>query len=481
LINAAFICGLTGWVVAIFSGAFVVPLIVSLVMGDGATRPFVASLLITLSLGALLIFLGGQEARQEPRYREGLAVVGLSWLSINLLGALPYWLSGQLGFWDGLFESFAGLSSTGGSVIKDLTVVPQGILFWRSLSQWLGGMGIIVLMVAILPFLGVGGQIMLKSESSGAAMEKFRPRVAQTAKCLWLVYLGLTILLFALLVLGGLKPFDALCQGLSVISTGGFSNYNESAAHHQSVYIHWVLIIFMLLGSLSFAMIYQVFRGQWRALYNPEAIFFLLIILGFTTLVAVPLIYGGYYSPARSFFHAVFQVVSVISTTGLSTADWGAWPEISKAGLLALFFVGGCSGSTSGGLKCVRWLILFKSLHRVFRQYIHPRGVFPVRLGGKPLSDQVLEKVWLYFLLYMISVIIGSLLLLLMGLDLGTSLTAVASCLGNVGPVLGQLGPTSDLSLLPGPAKGVLSLCMLLGRLEFYSVLILIFPEFWSR
>jgi trk system potassium uptake protein TrkH len=336
-------------------------------------------------------------------------------------------------------------------------------------------------MVAILPCLGVGGQMMLKGESSGPSSEKLRPRVAQTAKYLWLIYVGLTVLLFSLLLAGGEDVFQAVCQSLTTISTGGFSNYNESAAFHTSYYIKWVLIVFMFVGSISFALIFQVLRGQWKALLNPEVIFFVFIILAATVMVAVPLMAHDYYSPGQSFFQAVFQVVSLISTTGLSTANWGTWPELSQAVLFALFFVGGCSGSTSGGVKVVRWLILFKSLHRAFRRNIHPRGVFPVRLGGKPVSDAVLEKVWLFFLLYLVILGVGTLLLLIMGLDLSTAFSAVASSLGNAGPVLGQLGPTETLTSLPGPAKGLLSICMLLGRLEFYSFLVLLFPEFWSR
>jgi trk system potassium uptake protein TrkH len=480
MINIPIICGLTGWIVTIFSGAFLAPIVMSLTLNE-SVRPFVVSFIVCLFLGLLLVFLGGRESQQEPRYRDGLAVVGVAWLALNALGAIPYWLEGHLGFWDGLFESFSGLSSSGATVIADLSALPQGLLFWRSLSQWLGGMGIIVLMVAILPFLGVGGQMMLKSESSNLTSEKLRPRVAQTAKYLWLVYLGLTVLLFVLLLLGDLSPFEALCHSLTTISTGGFSNHNESAAIHDSYYVKWVLIVFMFVGSLSFALIFQFVRGQWRALLNPETLFFLLIIAIASILVAGPLMANHFYAPGEAFFQAIFQVVSIISTTGLSTTDWGAWPELSQAVLLALFFVGGCSGSTSGGIKCVRWLIVLKSLHRAFRRDIHPRGVFPVRLASKAVPDTVLEKVWLFFLLYLTVEALGAFLLLLMGLDLGTSLTAVASALGNVGPVLGNIGPTSDLSSLPGPAKGVLSFCMLLGRLEFYSFLVLFFPEFWSR
>jgi trk system potassium uptake protein TrkH len=323
--------------------------------------------------------------------------------------------------------------------------------------------------------------MMLKNESSAPSSEKLRPRVAQTAKYLWLIYLGLTILLFALLSAGGESPFQALCQSLTTISTGGFSNYNESAAYHESWYIRGVLTVFMFIGSLSFAIIFQVLKGQLRAVLNPEVIFFVLIILAAVFLTAIPLMAESYYPPGEALFQSVFQVVSIISTTGLTSANWGRWPELSQAVLFGLFFFGGCSGSTAGGIKAVRWLILFKSLHRAFRRSIHPKGVFPIRLAGKPVSDAVLEKIWLFFLLYLVIAGSATLLLLIMGLDLSTAFSAAASCLGNVGPVLGSLGPTETLASLPGPAKGLLSLCMLLGRLEFYSFLVLLYPEFWSR
>ncbi|MDR1609017.1 MAG: TrkH family potassium uptake protein [Deltaproteobacteria bacterium] len=480
MINIPLICGLTGWIVTVFSGAFGLPALMSLALNE-PLKPFLTSLIISLLIGLLLIFLGGPEAKKEPRYRDGLAVVGISWLALNVLGALPYWLSSSLGFWDGIFESFSGLSSSGATVIADLSSLPKGLLFWRSLTQWLGGMGVIVLMVAVLPFLGVGGQMMLKSESSALSGEKLRPRVAQTAKYLWLVYLGLTLLLFGLLIAGDLAPFEALCQTLSTISTGGFANHNASAAIHESYYIKWVLIVFMFIGSLSFALIFQLIRGQWRAFLSPEPLFFVLIIAVASVLVAGSLMAHDVYAPGEAFFQSIFQVVSIISTTGLTTADWGVWPDLSQAVLLGLFFVGGCSGSTSGGIKCVRWLIILTSLKRAIRQHIHPRGVFPARLGGKPISDAVLEKVWVFILLYIVILVLGALTLLLMGLDLSTSFSAMASSLGNVGPVLGQIGPTETLTSLPGAAKGVLSFAMLLGRLEFYSFLVLFFPEFWSR
>jgi trk system potassium uptake protein TrkH len=427
--------------------------------------------------------LGSGTASQEPRYRDGLAVVGLSWTLISLTGAIPFYFSGHLDVWGSIFESFSGFSSTGATAIADLTLYPPGLLFWRSFIQWLGGMGIIVLMVAVLPFLGVGGQFMLKSEVSGPSSDKLRPRVAQTAKILWGLYSSLTALLFILLLAGGLGPFEALCQTLTTISTGGFSNFNQSAAFTESRYIQWVIVVFMFLGSLSIALYWQAICGNWRALvFNREVMFLtflILIVAGFST--AALMVDKVYASPVEAFFHSIFQTVSIVSTSGLTTTDWSKWPHLCQALLFFLFFVGGCTGSTSGGVKCIRWLLLFKSIHRACRRLIHPRGVFPVRLHGKTMSEQVLENVWLFFLIYFLIMAVATLSIAALGLDLTTALTASASALANVGPALGEIGPTGSYAAIPGPAKAILSLCMLLGRLEFYSFVVLFFPEFWRR
>ncbi|MDR1109186.1 MAG: TrkH family potassium uptake protein [Deltaproteobacteria bacterium] len=483
MINPRLIAHLSGWILLFTGLGFLLPLVPAYLYDDGSAIWFWESLAISTFAAGLLLAVGGLTSAHEPRYRDSLAVVGLSWFLISLAGSLPFVLSGLLDPWSAIFESFSGFSSTGATAIADLRPIPRALLFWRSFIQWLGGMGIIVLMVAVLPFLGVGGQIMLKSELSGPASDKLRPRVAQTAKILWGLYLSMTALILVLLLLGGLGPFEAVCQSLSTISTGGFSNFNESAAYHDSRYVQWVILVFMFLGSISFALYWQLLAGNWRALLlNGEVLFLCGLLLAVSVISAATLVWSGRIaSPPEALFQALFQAVSVASTSGQFTADWTGWPHLAQALIFFLFFVGGCSGSTSGGVKCIRWLLLLKSVYRACRRLIHPRGVFPVRLQGKNMSEQVLEGVWLFFLVYFLTMAVSTLAIAAVGIDILSAFSASASALGNVGPSLGLVGATGTYAAFPPAAKAILSLCMLLGRLEFYSFIVLFFPEFWRR
>jgi trk system potassium uptake protein TrkH len=483
MINPRLIAYLTGWIVLFTGLGFLLPLIPAYIYDDGSAGWFWQSLAVSIFLGLILLAIGGRESDREARYRDSLAIVGLTWFLVSLLGSLPYIFSGHLDVFGAIFESFSGFSSTGATVIVDLNTIPRGLLFWRSFSQWLGGMGIIVLMVAVLPFLGVGGQMMLKSETSGPSSDKLRPRVTQTAKILWGLYLSLTVLILLLLLVGGVGFFDALCQALGTISTGGFSNHNESVAFFHSRYVQWVIVIFMFIGSISFSLYWQALKGQWRNLvFNREVMFLFFLVLAVTLISSVALVAeGSMESLGEAFFRSLFQTVSVVSTSGLSTDEWTGWPHLSQAVLFFLFFVGGCSGSTSGGVKCIRWIILVKSINRACRRLIHPRGVFPVRLHDRTLNESVLEGVWQFFLIYFLTMAIVTLTVTALGLDLMTAFTAAVSTLGNIGPALGQVGATGSYADFPSSAKVVLSLCMLLGRLEFYSFVVLFFPEFWRK
>ncbi|MDR1677350.1 MAG: TrkH family potassium uptake protein [Deltaproteobacteria bacterium] len=483
MINPRLIAHLTGWIVLFTGLGFLLPLIPAYIYEDGSAVWFWQSLVISTFAAGLLLAVGGLTSAHEPRYRDSLAVVGLSWFLISLMGSLPFIFSGHLDPWSAIFESFSGFSSTGATAIADLRPIPKGLLFWRAIIQWLGGMGIIVLMVAVLPFLGVGGQIMLKSELSGQTSDKLRPRVAQIAKILWGLYLSLTFLLIILLYIGGLDLFESVCQSLVTISTGGFSNYNESAAYHESRYIQSVILIFMFLGSISFALYWQVLTGHWRALIlNSEVLFLCGILLVCSVIAATSLVVSGHISnPGEALFQSFFQATAVASTTGQFSADWTSWPYLAQVMIFFLFFVGGCSGSTSGGVKCIRWLLLLKTIHRACRRLIHPRGVFPIRLQGKNMTEQSLESVWLFFLIYFLTMAISTMAITAVGLDIMTAFSASASALANVGPSLGLVGATGTYAAFPAAAKVILSLCMLLGRLEFYSFIVLFFPEFWKR
>ncbi|MDR3152734.1 MAG: TrkH family potassium uptake protein [Deltaproteobacteria bacterium] len=483
MVQPRLICWIAGLIVLVTGAMLLLPVICSVALGDGAEAAFLMSAAAVLACGFALAAVGFPARRQEPRYRESLAVVGVSWFLVSLSGSLPYFFSGTLDAWGSVFESFAGFSSTGATNIPDLSKVAPSLLFWRVFTQYLGGMGIIVLMVAVLPFLGVGGQIMMKNEFSGVSGDKLKPRIAQTAKILWLVYLSFTVLLFCLYLAGGGGFFDSLCLTFSTMSTGGFANWNDSIAHYQGWYVPSVTLVFMFMGSVSFALHYQLFTGRFRAFFlNPEVLFFSSAVLLASVIAACSLFASGYYrSPGEAFFQALFHSVSVASTTGHSIRNWGDWPALAQGAVFGLVLMGGCTGSTSGGLKCVRWIILFKTIHRVLRRYIHPRSVITVRLAGKPVAEEALEAVWMFFLLYFLAGAASTLVLTGLGLDLLTAASAAASSLGNVGPALGQLGPDTTYAWIPGPAKGLMSLLMLLGRLELYSILVLFIPEFWSR
>jgi trk system potassium uptake protein TrkH len=482
--NLLLISYVSGCVVFVTGLTLFLPIIPAAVFEEGHVNWYVKSGCIALGIGALLIALGFRERRDDMRSRDGLAVVAISWFLLSMVGALPYWFSGGLDIWGSVFESFSGFSSTGATNISVtyLPVYPKSILFWRSFTQYVGGMGIIVLMVAVLPFLGVGGQLLMKSElSGGVSNEKLKPRVAQIAKILWMVYLGFTCAVFLLYWLGGDGVFDSVCLTFTTLSTGGFSNWSNSVGHYKGYWIPAVTIACMFLGSISFSLHYQAFTGNFRSLLaHPEVQFFAGVIFASTLIIGATLFVTKTYDSAfRCAYLALFHALSIVSTTGHSLTDWSKWPDLATGVLFFLFFVGGCSGSTSGGLKCMRWIILLKSIHRAFRRHIHPRGVFPVRLRGKPVPESVLEGVWTFFLLYFVVLAGAALLLTGMGLDVFDAFAASASAIGNVGPGLGNL--TESYWVVPGPAKGVLSMLMLLGRLEIYSVLIIFVPEFWRK
>ena len=431
--------------------------------------------------GLLLAFGRRQKAAfQEIRGRDGLAAVGLAWPLISLAGALPYWFSGlSPGFVDALFESVSGFSTTGATLLTGLDQTAPVFLLWRSLSHWLGGMGVIVLMLAVLPFFGLGGLHLFKNDSPLGEV-RLKPRISQTAMALWLIYLTLTLSLLLMVRAGGLSWFDSLCHAFSAIATGGFSNYDLSIGHYQHPYLDVAFTLFMFLSSLNFALYYRLVRGDWRSLVqDPETRFFTLIIVVFSLFIAAILIFSAHYpAPLTALRHAAFQVVSVTSTAGLSSSDTAQWPRLAQGLLLALFLLGGCSGSTSGGVKCVRWILIFKGIHQALRQHIHPRAVFSLRLGNRPVPEQLMYAVWSFTALYLVVLAAAAMALAALGLDLATSFFASAAALGNVG--LG-LGLTDGLTAFPAAAKAILILEMMLGRLEFFTILILFLPEFWER
>jgi trk system potassium uptake protein TrkH len=456
----------------------------ALFLADGTFPAFCVSAASAAAAAGCLIRLGRRQRAlvSEIRGRDGLAVVGLAWPLIVLAGALPYIICGLIsglsfGFVDSLFESVSGFTTTGATIMANLDRLPPGLLLWRAMTHWLGGMGVIVLMLAVLPLLGVSGVHLFRNEGS-MGQTKIRPRVAQTAKTLWIIYLGFTVILVVLARAFGLSWFEALCNGLSAVATGGFTTRDLSIGHYGRPGLEMLFAVFMFLGSLNFALYYQASRGDWRSLFqDPEVRVYTLIIAVSALLITFFLLAAGHYASFwTTLRQAFFHVVSVVSTTGFASTDWLQWPGFTRALLFSLFFMGGCTGSTSGGIKCVRWILIFKGLHRALRQHIHPRAVIGISLGGRPVPERIMAAVWSFWALYLVVLAVSALLLAALGLDILSALTASASALGNVGLDLG-LG----FAPLPSPAKVVLIMEMLLGRLEFFALLILCLPEFWTR
>lgn len=459
------------------------PMAFSVSYGDGSLPALVKSLVIALAFGMGLFGLYRGEKDTVITHREGMAIVALGWLAAGLMGAMPFLFCGTCpSFVDAFFESVSGFSTTGASVLTDVEKVPQGILMWRSLTHWLGGMGIIVLSLAILPFLGVAGMQLYKAEVPGPVPDKLKPRMRETALILWKVYFLFTVLETILLMFGGMDFFEALCHTFGTMATGGFSTKNASVGHYASAYVEIVITVFMFVAGVNFALHYLVLLGRPNALWRDgEFRFFLSVVVMFMLISALSVYGANYEDPWDALRHAAFQVISIITTTGYTTANYEQWPYLPQAILLFCMFLGACAGSTGGGMKCMRIMVLLKHVYVELFHLIHPRSVRHLKVGGRLVSDDIARSIWGFFILYLGLFILASFLLSAMGVDLITSFSAVAATIGNIGPGLGEVGPADNYAHLPDAAKLVLSLCMLLGRLEIYTVVVLFLPEFWRK
>lgn len=450
--------------------------------GDGDAWAFGVSGAVGGGLG--FAAYRGTELTRDLSVREGYAVVSLAWLAIGAVGALPFLLTGTVGSpVAALFESVSGFTTTGATVFAEIESLPRGILFWRSLTQWIGGMGIIVLGVAVLPFLGVGGMQLFRAEVPGPTPERLQPRIAQTAKLLWYVYAGLTAAEAGLLLLGGLSPFDAVTHAFTTLSTGGFSPRNASIASFDSAYVHYVVIAFMYLAGVSFTLHYAALHRGWRSyLENHEWRFFSVVVAGAALLLLAATLAGGYAAPGEAAFRdALFQAVSIATTTGYVTADYETWSLGAQVVLLLLMFGGGMAGSTAGGMKMVRVETLLRHGFTELRKALHPRAVILTRLGRTALREDVLLRILAFVLLYLGLFAAGVAVLAFLGHDLATAVGAAAASIGNIGPGLGEVGAVDNFGGLGGPTHAVLIFLMLAGRLEIFTVLLLFHPELWRR
>lgn len=456
--------------------------LVALALGDGDAWAFGVSAGIGGGVG--FAAFRGTELTRDLSVREGYAVVSLAWMAIGMVGALPFLLAGTLvSPTSALFESVSGFTTTGATVFAEIESLPRGILFWRNLTQWIGGMGIIVLGVAVLPFLGIGGMQLFRAEVPGPTPERLQPRIAQTAKLLWYVYAGLTALEVALLLLGGLSLFDAVTHAFTTLSTGGFSPKNASIAAFDSPFVQYVIIAFMYLAGVSFTLHYAALhRGVRSYMENHEWRFFSAVVVGAAAVLLATTLIGGDAVPGEPAFRdALFQAVAIATTTGYVTADYETWALGAQIVLLLLMFGGGMAGSTAGGMKMVRVEALIRHGFTELRKAIHPRAVILTRLGRKALQEEVLLRILAFVLLFLGLFAAGVVALVFLGHDLTTAVGASAASIGNIGPGLGEVGAVDNYGGLGAPTHLVLIFLMLAGRLEIFTVLLLFHPELWSR
>tara|TARA_Y100001960_G_scaffold24565_1_gene21680 strand:+ start:1597 stop:3069 length:1473 start_codon:yes stop_codon:yes gene_type:complete len=489
--NIQAILNVVGVMLILLSGLLLAPLGVSFYYGDlpfegyiSETSAFFITCAIGLITGLILwrLFPSGIE---KLRDREGFAIVAASWMVMSAFGAFPLYLAGICpNYIDALFESTSGFTTTGASILVDIDSVPHGILLWRNLMQWVGGMGIILLSLAIFPMLGIGSFHLFKAEiPGGSTVEQMQPRLAETAKVLWKTYLALTIIEIIALVFAGLNLFDAVCHTFSTVATGGFSPHNGSVGVFKNIYIEAIIILFMFFGGINFALHSQIVRGNFAgALKNPEFRSYCSILI-----IGILLVTWGLtrVSPdgnaGEAFRNAAFTVVSIQTTTGFVTDDFNLWPEYLKLLILGFMMVGGCSGSTSGSFKIIRFIILIKIILRELTKLVHPRAIFHVKVGEKTISPDDLSNVAALTFLFIGISALSAMMLSFMGVDLTTAISASIASLFNIGPGLGAVGAMGNYATIPAMGKGILISCMLLGRLEIYGILLLILPIAWRK
>ena len=458
----------------------------SLIYGDGDLIPLLQSIAVTITSGLILVIFFKSKDKKDLSTHDGFAVVTLGWIAIVIFSAFPFYFSGTLDYTNSFFEAMSGLTTTGATVLGHSSTlliedVPHGILFWRSFTQFIGGMGIIVFSIAILPMLGMGGVQLFRAEVAGPVADKITPRVKQTAKLLWGIYVGFVLILCLILKIEGMSWFDAICHSFTTIATGGFSTKNISIAAYGGL-IQWTIIIFMFLAATNFSLHYYfIAKGKFEYYKDHEfRVYFGLCII-FSILFFINIVgTNKYQTDLLSFRHSVFAAVSILTTTGFSTENFNEWPEMSKMLLFFLFFIGGSAGSTTGGMKIIRSILVVKYLFYEVRKLLHPKGVFNITIGENTIDDNVVRATLGFYLFYILIFVFTAMVLSMTGLDLTTALTASASAIGNIGPGLGSIGPTDNWAHLTDLAKWLTSFCMLLGRLEIFTVVVLFSRSFWK-
>ena len=482
--NTALVFRIVGLNTGIVGCSMLLPILWAMYYDSNDFQPLLISALITILFGFALHWLLRKEEGMI-RYKEGFAIVTFSWLFAGIFGALPFMLSGVLpGFPDAFFETVSGFTTTGASVITNVEAVPPGILFWRSETHWLGGMGIVVLFVALLSSVGSGGFQIFRAESTGLTPDKIKPTISETAKILWYTYLLLTLSQILLLMAGGMNFFDSLCHTFGTVATGGFSTKNASIGYYDSLYIRWVITIFMFLSGVNFALYYAVYHYKNIKIFLREEEFrlygFLILAAGFVAFYFLSFDFP-YASSGVLLADSFFQVVSVMTTTGYATTDYNQWPLLIKMLLFSLMFVGGCAGSTGGSIKVGRILILLKQMLQEFNKMIHPRMVSRIKVCNKVVEEKQVINILQFFFIFVVIAMVSAIILSIGQVDFITALTASAATLTNVGPGFGEVGPVGNYAFFSDFSKIYMAFLMLLGRLELYTVLVLLSPVFWKK
>ncbi len=456
-------------------------LLIAINTGGPDKIPFLITILTTGLIG--LFFSRKKRENSKIGAKEGLSIVALGWLVISILGALPLYLSNATPTYiDAFFEIVSGFTTTGATVIDDVEILPLGILFWRSFTHWIGGMGILVFTLALLPMLGIGGFQILKAESPGPVTNKIAPRIKDTAKILYLTYITITVMEVILLKIGGMSLFESFTYTFATVGTGGFATKNTSVGWYNNTYITLVIGFFMLFSGVNFSIYYGIFRGKWRDMFEDEELrTYLLIVAVSIFAITLNLYFTDFSGILNSLKHSFFQVISIITTTGFSTTDFDLWPSFSKGILFLLMFVGASAGSTGGGMKVIRILVMLKLIKRNILKIFHPRAVMPVKINKKILPNETIESINSFLGLYMLLFVISTIIVSLEGVDILSASSTVAATLGNIGPGFGYVGASQTFSGYSGITKLFLSLLMLLGRLELFTIIALLVPRNWRR
>lgn len=468
----------------LFNGIFMLLCLpVSFIYEEDDWKALLISAAISIFTGLAAWFFTKESRKQELRKKEGYLAVALGWIVLTLSGSLPFAISGAIpDYVDAFFETMSGYTTTGASILDDIEGLSKGIIFWRSFTSFIGGMGIVVLAVAIMPILGIGGMQLYSAEAPALMPDKIRPRIRETAKRLWLIYVGFVVVQIVVLKMAGMGLFDAINHSFCTVSTCGFSPREDSIGYYNSPLIEYIIIVFMILGGTNFAVAYMALQGRFKKVWrNDEFRFYLGVLAVFSCIVAASILQNTNAGVEESIRKGLFHVVSIVTTTGFTTENYLSWGQFTIVIFFMLMFTGACAGSTSGGVKMVRHLILLKNTLLEFKRQLHPSAVLPVRFNNMAISQDTTFSVLAFMMIYVIIFVIGSLVMSILGLDFDSAFGAVASCLGNVGPGIGTVGPLDNFHHVPTAGKWVLSFYMLLGRLELFTVIILFTPFYWKR